>query len=207
MVTRNKNTARFISDTIHLCSEHSVEFKLVASSKVPLGNKIYCNGYFWANSGADNSHKLVVATKKPIKEWLPILVHESCHLDQYIENPNKFVEDDCIDRWLNGEKVYDKDIRKGISASKRLELDCEKRTVRKIKKYNLPIDVKEYIQKSNLYIHFYNWVYLNRRWVPKGKTLYTKPLYSLMNTSFDKSYGVTSNYILNAISNEFNSTK
>lgn len=197
---RNKNIQRIIADTVALCSHHNIEFKLIAKTKVQLGRGMFCNGYFWVDE-EKNKRQLVVATGKPIKEWLPIFVHESCHLDQWIKNPKLFSSDVNLDDWLAGKRTKNTDIKKEVAASKRLELNCEKRTVKKILKYNLPINVDEYIQKSNLYIHFYNWVYINRKWVAKGKTLYDKRLYSMMNTTFDKSFAKTPKHILEAIDN------
>ena len=201
-MSRNKNVSKLISDTVHLCSEHGVAFKLIQKSKVPLGNNLFCNGYFWADT---NKLEFVVATKKPIKDWIQIFVHESCHLDQYIKDKTKFINDDGtsdIDKWLLGENIITKPkVKRLIKIVQRLELDCEKRSVAKIKKYKLPINIDEYIQKSNLYVHFHNWMYLRRSWIPKGKTLYVKELYSMMNKTFDKSYAQTPKKIIEALDN------
>ena len=197
---RDKNIQRIIADTVALCNHHNIEFKLSPTKKVMLAKGIYCNGYFWIDKER-NKRQFVVATGKPIKEWLPIFVHESCHLDQWIKSPKLFDGESCLDEWLGGVQYSNNRIKAEIAASKKLELDCEKRTVDKIKKYTLPINIPEYIQKSNLYIHFYNWVYINRKWVSKGKSLYDKKLYSKMNDTFDKRFSSTPQYILDEISN------
>lgn len=193
----------FISDTVKLCTDNNVKFTLINKNKVEAAKGIYCNGYFLADG---SKLELVVACKKSMREWLPILVHESCHLDQYLSNPAKFSMDDdtgCIDEVLQGIKIPNKRFKSAIGKCKRLELDCEKRSADKIKKYNLPIDYNEYVQRSNLYIHFYNWVYINKMWVPKNKTLFCPDLISLMNTTFDKQFTTTPKFILDAIDKEF----
>jgi hypothetical protein len=54
-----------------------------------------------------------------------------------------------------------------------MELDCEKRSVAKIKQFKLPINIKEYIQKANAYIFFYRALSKTRKWTTKDKSPYT----------------------------------
>ena len=198
MVGKRKSIKDFLSDLVQLCLKSNVEFKLMNKSKVPVSG-LPCNGYF---EGGEENGALVVASRKPIKEWLPILVHESCHLDQWLEDKEKFMKDDgveLIDEWLNGKNVNRRRLELAIRASKKLELDCEKRSVKKMKKYNLPIDEKTYIQMANTYIYFYNWVLENRLWVPKNKKLYIKEIYSFAPTEFQSNYRKTPEELNNAI--------
>jgi hypothetical protein len=93
-----------------------------------------------------------------IDDWMEIFVHESCHLDQYLEKSplwnHPLVKD------FN---IFDADLLKHCpdKAEKafwvwcELEIDCDIRVLKKLKKYNLDIDVKKYIQKSNCYHQSY----------------------------------------------------
>ena len=115
-------------------------------------------------------------------------------MDQWLEDKKKFMSlegVEVIDEWLNGKRITKARLTKAVENSKKLELDCEIRTVAKMKKHKLPIDTKEYIQMANTYVYFYNWVLENRRWVPEGKTLYIKDIYKLAPTEFQKSYKKT----------------
>lgn len=70
-----------------------------------------------------------------------------------------------------------------------LELDNEKRSVKIIKKYGLSVDVDEYIQKANAYVHFYNYMKISRRWSKANNSPYTNPvLYPQMSTKFNMNY-------------------
>ena len=134
-----------------------------------------------------------MGVKKSQKEWLPILVHETCHLDQWIEDADKFMEDDginIVDEWLSGKDIDAKIILDAINASRYLELDCEKRSVEKIKKYRLPVDVENYIKMSNTYVYFYQWVLENRKWVPEGKSLFVNEIVSLAPKTWQESYDI-----------------
>jgi hypothetical protein len=82
-----------------------------------------------------------------------------------------------------------------------VEVDCEKRTVEKIKKYGLDsiINIDEYIQKSNAYVLFYLWMRKNRKWYTIGKEPYNIPdVVSVMPKTFDIDYTELSPDILDA---------
>lgn len=185
MEIKNKRIGQFISDLVELCIKEGVEFKLTNKKHILLSG-LPCNGYF---EGDVEFGKLFVATGKSRKEWLPILVHESCHLDQWLEDKSKFIKDDgieLIDEWLAGKRINKLKIKKAITNSKKLELDCEKRVIEKIKRYKLPINIDTYIQMSNAYVYFYEWVYQNRTW-PLRK-LHIPEIYNNAPKEFQKSY-------------------
>jgi hypothetical protein len=151
---------RFLGDLVASCSENNISLKLVASTKVSIG-KIKCNGMF-------DEKQITVATKNELNFWLGILVHESCHMDQHIEGSKLWKEIDpyltAVDSWISDPtyKIRGKDL-----AFKRvieLELDCEKRSLRKIKKYGLPIDAGKYIQGANSYLFAYGITKKRRVW-------------------------------------------
>ena len=180
----------FIAELVQYCIKNDVSFNIRNEKNIYIEG-LPCNGYF---EGGEEKGELVVAINKPQKQWLPILVHESCHLDQWLEDKEKFYSSEgveVIDEWLNGKRITKARLTKAIENSKKLELDCEIRTLAKIKKYKLPIDITTYIQMANSYIYFYNWVLENRKWVPDGKSLYQKEIYKLAPTEFQKNYKTT----------------
>jgi len=101
---------------------------------------------------------------KDVKYWFPVLMHESSHMDQYIENDPTWVNNlglEQTDKWIDGDDGVDLNIiSEEIRTSMDVEINCEKRTIEKIKKFNLEdiLDIDEYIQKSNAYILFYLWM-------------------------------------------------
>ena len=104
---------------------------------------------------------------------IPLLVHEFSHMQQWIENSKvwsygKYLDD--VDRWLVGDDV--KDIDEKINKIQLLELDCERRAVKYILKYSLPINLKIYCQKANAYLFFYTWMRETRTWSREGNSSY-----------------------------------
>lgn len=158
----------FLRHVKEVCKENDVRFYQGRGKFIKLSDSIKCAGYF------DHTNKvLAYASKHPFA--LGILVHESCHLDQWLENPKFFKEfDKCvvIDEWLSGKEVSSKRLDDAIKMAMELELDCEKRSVKKIKKFNLPLDPKVYTRRANVYIYFYLWLRKTRRWSSPSNSPY-----------------------------------
>lgn len=120
---------------------------------------------------ADNK-ELRVATAGDIGVWLGVFVHETCHLDQGIERPEWM--DTCekavgiVDDWLAGKNYTKKKVEEAIHRVIELEWDCEKRSISKIKRNKLPVNIKEYIQMANAYILGYHWTLDSRKWCKKS---------------------------------------
>ena len=183
----------FIEDLRKTCKENGIKLRLENKTGIPYTDNddgMMVNGYF---SGEDK--ELACAVGKDIDLWLTILIHESCHMDQFLENVPAWTDNvglEQTDSWLSGEDDVDMDqieeeIRTGID----VELDCEKRSVKKIKQWKLDsiVDVEEYIQKSNAYILFYRWMHKNRSWYKIGKEPYNiKDIVSRMPKSFNIDY-------------------
>lgn len=177
------NTQQFVDFVSEECKKHGVKFKLKKSSYVKLSGNIKCSGWF------DGVKKeLVVAGGST--QWLSVLVHEYGHLTQWAENAKVWKEADNIsniDEWLNGKDVPE--IKKALAKTRDLELDNEKRSVKLIKEWNLPIDTKEYTQKANAYVQFYNYLYYTRRWCTPTNSPYKNPaIYKKMPTIFKMNY-------------------
>jgi hypothetical protein len=182
---------KFISDLEQKCSEHNINLLTPNTPGVqyPYGNTL-TNGYF----DSDN-RVLACATGKELNQWLPILIHEASHMDQYLENDPVFTDLLGLDetfKWNEGSEDVDfNKINNEIASGIAVEVDCEKRTVEKIKQYGLEfvVSVDEYIQKSNAYVLFYLWMKKNRTWYKIGFEPYNvKSVYSKMPKTFEIDY-------------------
>lgn len=162
----NKTIENFVSEERKKGITSNVFFDLEYSEKVFYGN-IKCNGFFESqyNYQGKNGPYLCVAIKKSLNKWLPIFIHETCHMDQWLENsPLWLTSKDfaLLDNWLEGKEYPIKEIIEFIHKVILVEADCERRTIEKIKKYNLPIDTKYYAQRANAYLYYYQWLVANR---------------------------------------------
>lgn len=180
---KTKVEKQFLKMIKKKCREHKVKLILSNTKKITLGENIHVSGYF---SDEHKKYELACALKNP--EYLGILVHEFSHMEQWVEKIPLWSKADYgtdVDDWLEGKNI--KYINRKIDRIKYLELDCEKRAVKNIKKYKLPINIKKYIQKANSYILFYNYIKESRRWSKPGRAPYSeinKALWSLCPDKF-----------------------
>ena len=89
-------------------------------------------------------------------------------------------------KWEDINKI-DEEIKSGIA----VEVGCEKRTVEKIKKYDLEFVASSdvYTQKSNAYVLSYLWMRQKRKWYKIGFEPYNiESVYTKMPKTFDIDY-------------------
>jgi hypothetical protein len=177
---------KFVNSVKRKCKYHNVNLVLSPSKHVILTDdyKNECSGYF-------GEKLLVVACGKPAEDWIDIFVHESSHMDQWIQKDSRLEQWDnatsSMWEYLCGNKLLNKAQLKNIVDSIiDLELDCEKRSVEKIKKWKLPIDLDDYIRVSNAYIFSYRLIGTYKRF-PTGIALDDK-LINAAPKVFLKSY-------------------
>lgn len=154
------------------CKKHGVKLRLSPYKRVKAHG--YCAGYF-----CSSIPEIAVARKN--KDFWSILVHEFCHMQQWIEQVPEWVESkttggyeawELMEGYLSGTDYPQQDIDEAFAIIIKCERDCDMRTVKMVKKYNLPIDVSMLIKQSNAYHWFYHIVKEKRKWY--GKT----PIYS-----------------------------
>lgn len=172
----------FLTDLKHTCKEHGITLKFTKGMRVMVEPGIMCSGYF------DVANKMLVVAKGN-ESWLANLVHESCHIDQWLEQTKIWKKEEkfgtvIFDRWLSGKNV--KSIRKSINNLLALELDCEKRAIKKIVEYDLPINTVTYIQRANAYILYYRYVYETGHWSNESIGLYDGIPSRFMSDSYYK---------------------
>lgn len=188
-------TQAFVDFVKAECAKSNVQVVLEDAPKVVTNDayQVPCSGYF-----CPDTPLLAVAIGKPEAEWLQILVHEFGHFLQWKEqclawtyySANASVNGKTMDAWVSGEVDCTADeLYKLTMASVMIESDCEKRTVTNILKYKLPIDSKEYIQKSNAYVYFYHMIARKRKWYQPGREPYSiESVWRNMPTEFADDY-------------------
>ena len=195
----NKNDREYIALTIEKAVKNNISVALVSENYVIAeGETIPSAGFF-----DPIKRQLVCATKGKFEGWFGVFIHESCHMDQFIENAKpwadlklgkSFKEEDACDiffQWLEGIPTCNKLVRQSCKKTLLMELDCEKRTAEKIKKHNLSINLERYIKSANVYILFYNFIKKHRIWHPRGRSPSKyQSLKNLVSSSFDENYNV-----------------
>ena len=92
----------FIEDLKIYTKENNIKLVLSPEKGVQFSEGgIMCNGYF-----DDITSTLACALGKDVSQWLVILLHESCHMDQWIEKVPEWTENagmDNIEKWLGGD--------------------------------------------------------------------------------------------------------
>ena len=192
---------KFISDLKQECSENNVTLLIPKTAGVKYSDSsVLTNGYF-----DSDTRVLACATGKPISQWLLTLIHESSHMDQFTEGDPTFTNLLGLDetfKWIDGSEDVDfKLIDEEIKSSIAVEVNCEKRTVEKIKQYGLDFIASSeiYTQKSNAYALFYLWMRKKRSWYKIGFEPYNiESVYSKMPKTFDIDYTELSPDVLDA---------
>lgn len=185
-------TQGLIHDTKKQARDNGVKLILPDSITIPYprGN-FEVNGYFVAYE----EPTLAVAVGKPLNDWIMILAHEGSHMEQWIEKSpywiNSFIDGkeavDHLDEWCSGREMTKEELDNVFRRSREIEWDCERRTIEKAKKYNLPVKISEEIQKANSYIFLYSLMREFKRW-PDKRPYQVREIWSRLPDSFDVDY-------------------
>jgi hypothetical protein len=174
------------------CKRHKIKLNLVKSRYVVTSNT-KCNGYF-----DDTERELAVAWGQPEEKRLRILAHEYGHMTQWVDKARVWTSvkeknydiELLVEMWVDGViELNEGMLLDYINRARGVELDCERRTARLLKRFNLPISVDRYIQNANAYVWFWTYMGMRRRWYKIGKEPYNIPaIVEAMPTKFAKSY-------------------
>jgi|APCry1669191515_1035360.scaffolds.fasta_scaffold01830_4 hypothetical protein len=177
----------FISSVRRQCKTYGVELILSPSRTVVLTDDYSqdCHGYF------DDTYKaLVVACGRPFHDWIEILVHEFCHMEQWKSDERWDKWTDACDTtwtWMSRDRILNKtQLNRVMDSMVELEKDCEMRAVEKIRKWGLPIPISTYIKKANIYLYSYHMLPELKKF-PTG-VYGDKVLIGLSSDKFKKSY-------------------
>jgi hypothetical protein len=187
---------QLIEDVTQICNRNNIKLTLSETDKIDYGDGSMVNGYFLGSApDSEQQSEFAVAIGKPEIDWLPVFIHESCHMDQFLEDSEVWLNqtlDNEMDgtavlfEWIGG-KEFDRELIEACAFNTfLLELDCERRSVEKMKKYNLPIDIRDYTMKSTCYALFYKYLLQKRAWYKPGIVPYEiKEVYSAFPDTFD----------------------
>lgn len=183
--------SKFIEYELDKCRRNNIKIYVPKARHVPLGQGTVA-GYF-----DDENQIFAVAYYRSINHWLPVFVHETCHMDQWLEQiPEWNVSINGIDAmelledWLSLTIELDQETKATVFKHIiDIELDCERRSVEKIKKYNLPINIQTYIKKSNAYVWSYRLVQQTRVWEHSAAYEFPK-VWRKMPAHFDNEYNI-----------------
>lgn len=184
-----KGFTKFISYVKDECKQHKVNFKHYKRSYVKLSDTVKCGGYFECPEYSATGKGTLAFSSGKLS--MAIMVHEYAHMTQWLDKIPLWAKAstslELLDKWLSGKNV--KSINKHIDICKDLELDNEIRSVKLIKKWNLPIDVSKYTKEANAYILFYLYLKETRRWSVPGNSPYSvKEIVDSMSDKFDMNY-------------------
>jgi len=158
----------FIKHVKTECKKAKIKVELRPVKFLRLGDGMKCSGYF-----DEENCKLVVAMENAASP--EVLVHEFGHFTQWQDGGKLWKDAEWamghIEEWLSGKTK--RNIKKWISLSRDLELDNEKRSVKLIKEFKLPINTKKYTKSANAYVLFYNWMLTSRKWCTPSNTPYS----------------------------------
>jgi len=141
--------------------EYAQEYLELHNKKLELFNSRNINFQGGKCSGWCDGKTLAVATKNSIVE--EVFVHEFSHMNQAIEFSPFWKKDYKFWNILDKKKFSPKnwDFVMEVIA---LERDCELRSLKHSKKWDL-FDNELYAQRANLYLYFYQYVFLKQDWV------------------------------------------
>lgn len=157
------NVLRFIEDLETKCKEYGVKLVLYDMKFIENdGDKF--GGWF----DADNKELHCAFPDKIQTKYVELLVHESCHMDQWIENTKYWTierrNNSLTEVWkiLKGEKVNK--LKYHLRNVQMMEAECEKMSIEKIKDYDLGINIERYAMKANSYLLFYSVLVETKKW-------------------------------------------
>jgi hypothetical protein len=178
---------KFVEDTKKTAEKNGVTIRISQQFLVYTHpeDKVGSAGYF-----SDELKELAISTYDT-KRWMMLFVHESCHMDQWTEK-RKFWNTSTSGittyfEYLNKNvELSERDVIKYTQIAINLELDCEKRSIKKIQKYKLPIDIKEYKKRANTYLYGYLYCAGKRQWY--NRLYHSYHVWSLSPDRFQAKY-------------------
>ena len=188
---------KMIIDCIIELQTHNVRLEFSKKQRIKLLNdNSLCHGY-WDDTDPKKPI-LACSIKGPVEEWGPIFAHEFGHFQQWRDRTDIWKNNNKITAYdqyaiINNFPISEKKLIKAINCFINIELDAEKRAVKLFKKYNIPIDIEQYIKGANLYIFFQRYLYWYRKWCQSQPPYKIPELLSLVKPAFYRNYENISN--------------
>lgn len=177
----------FIKDIESDCKRNGFSLEILNVKYIDIGDNAPSSGYF-----SEIDKKICVSLKA--KDFIGILAHEYSHLRQYVEDKelyNYYANSyEKMFNWLDGKRVMNIDTH--LDNCLELELDCEKRAVELMKKYDLGVDIKDYIKRANAYVYFWKYLKHSRKWCnPYNTPSNNENVVRIMPSKFLNDYTLT----------------
>lgn len=150
----SKNFCKFFDWSLDYLCEHKKKIQIVNRRHVLMDDGIKCAGWCDGN-------EIVIARKNPLFEQ--VYVHEFSHMTQAIGNSPAWAEEFGFWHILYGKGFQVQDYERVLEVID-LERDCEKRAIAFSKKWKL-FNEKKYAQLANVYLHYYQYLFLTNKWV------------------------------------------
>jgi hypothetical protein len=155
--------------------EWSKEFLKKHNKKLTITNSANIRFDGGQCAGWCDGNEMAVASNNSLFEQT--YVHEFSHMNQCIEQSPIWKSEYIFWNHLSKDKIRLKSWH-SIFEIIELERDCEKRSLAFSKKWNL-FDNKYYAKCANLYLYYYQYTFLKRKWL-SSRTIYNKMLLSEM---------------------------
>ena len=168
-----KNFKKFEEYARNYCEKHDKTITLVPQKTVwqEEFKDFKCAGFC-------DGDEMVIATKNP--KFHTVFVHEFSHLTQAVERIPIWYESGDIWSAIQKGKVSLKHWDEFVKVIA-VERDCERRTLNLIKKFNIT-SPEIYAQNANIYLYYYQYVFMTECW-SRRKSLYEcKELRSIIPT-------------------------
>ena len=180
-MNRTQRANIFVGKCVKDLVQNGISVEFINERTVDCGG-FPVSGYF------DSEEKVLkIAAKR--KNWLPLFVHEYCHFLQWKEGIfDDYEAEEDIDDWYRPNCPFD--LKKAIELVKLqqgLEVDCEKRAVKLMKRHQLPINVKEYIRQANFSLYVDYLSVKSKQWVGGGLEGYDE-IKKFIPVTFQKDY-------------------
>lgn len=172
-----KDVQNYFREIDEKCKKNNVKFRVSGGSVVYSGGGS-CAGFF-----SSSPKELVVSINKPLKWVIATLVHEDSHFDQWLNHKSIWYNQkvmrnfDNFFSWL----LDSKNIKNPTESAKHviaLESDCERRSIKKIKKrWSHIVSPETYAQSANAYMFSYLYMARSRKWISETIEIKNKCFY------------------------------
>lgn len=173
----SKDVQDYFQEIDDKCKKSGVQFRVSGGRAVYSGGG-RCGGFF-----SDSPRELAIAINKPLKWVIATLVHEDSHFDQWLDSQSIWYNETVA---RNFNSFFDwlsktKNIKNPTESAKHvisLESDCERRSIKKIKKrWSHVISPEEYAQSANAYMFSYLYMAHSRKWISESVKIKNKCFY------------------------------
>jgi hypothetical protein len=196
--TYKKEVDKFLEYAFDQLEVYGVDVLISTENYVIAPDGMKCNGFVVEDEKDPDKITFACAIGHPFKDWFITFIHEFCHFTQWRDGSKYWYnvdEDEILWDWVLNKKTKITDMKKvdrQFKQARNLELDCERRTLKMIKRFKLPVDAKKYAKKSAAYVLFYDYMRIARKWYKIGKEPYKNTkLLRLMPTDISKPLTLT----------------